>query len=123
MFGIATKDAENTYTHVFRFGYSTWNYNRFYFSVGEDQYESQRDPSFSDRTHYAITYDGTTVRAFLNGALIIAQEADITLNGTLTIGGFNPGDGGADAVFDHFRIWRTAIWTENFTPPTASDYL
>lgn len=122
MFGIATKDAENTYTHIFRFGYSTWNYNRFYFWVGEDQYESQRDLGFPERSHYAITYDGTTVRAFLNGALIIAQEADITLNGTLTIGGFNPGNCGTDAVYDHFRVWRTALWRETFTPPTDADY-
>ena len=81
------------------------------------------DYSYGGRHHYAVSYDGTTIRAFVDGTLVITYEIDITLSGRFVIGRGLEGYYGAVTYIDHFRIWRTALWTENFTPPTAADYL
>ena len=73
--------------------------------------------------HFALTYDGATIRLFVDGVLAVAYEHQITLGGDFVIGGNPAGDNnGFSGSIDHFRIWRTAIWTENFTPPTTADY-
>lgn len=83
-------------------------------------------PAAGERHHYAATYDGTTVRFFADGQLKASEAHDITLAGPFLIGALSMSSGWRNpfkGTIDHFRIFKAAIWTENFTPPTESDYL
>ncbi len=77
------------------------------------------------RHHYAVTYDGTTVRMFVDGVLATERIHNVALGGNFCIGAYPAVNGGADlnGTIDHFRIFKAALWTENFTPPVPSDYL
>lgn len=74
------------------------------------------------RHHYAMTYDGTIVRMFVDGVLSLAQEHQITLGGDFLIGAAASKEC-SKGYIDHFRIWKTALWTTDFTPPATADYL
>ena len=75
------------------------------------------------RHHYAMTYDGVKARFFVDGVLSGEKVWNISLGGIFCIGN----DGTFSMPFwgtiDHFRIFKAALWTENFTPPVPSDYL
>ena len=75
------------------------------------------------RHHLAFTYDGTTIRLFVDGVLSIAYEHEITLGGEFLIGTSPNTAGFLTGSIDHFRIWKTALWTTDFTPPATADYL
>ena len=76
------------------------------------------------RHHYAVTYDGTTVRMFVDGVLATERIHNVVLGGNFRIGAYPGGDGAfLNGTIDHFRIFKAALWTENFTPPVPSDYL
>lgn len=76
------------------------------------------------RHHYAMTYDGTNVRIFIDGVLSLTREHQITLGGDFVIGSTANHNEYISGTIDHFRIFKgVALWTENFTPPTESDYL
>lgn len=81
--------------------------------------------------HVALTYDGSTLRLFIDGRLQSSHAA----SGGLTIPfyesfmladkfpnvypGQNPTENTATAFYDSIRISSTARYTANFTPPTA----
>lgn len=62
--------------------------------------------------HFAMTWDGTTVRAFVNGvekaskASAVAQKTLMTGRTPLTIGGYDPAF--FNGYIDEFRIWNVA---------------
>jgi len=63
--------------------------------------------------HYATTYDGATLKFYINGILEGSTSTDITLNYSdlsLRIGASAPGDGQYfTGIIDEVRIWRTAL--------------
>ncbi len=76
------------------------------------------------RHHYAMTYDETIVRMFVDGVLSLSLEHQITLGGDFVIGSTANHNEFISGTIDHFRIHKgVALWTENFTPPNAADYL
>ena len=70
-------------------------------------------------SHVAISYDGATVRAFVNGQL---QASVATTTASLTAGpaGIYDTAGIASLQLDELRISNTAEYTANFTPPAAA---
>jgi len=76
-------------------------------------------PDAPTPTHYALDYDGTTVRGFINGSLWFSQPSS-------TAGGIYGWPGIADqqemgtASFDEFRISSVARYTTSFTPQTTN---
>ena len=75
------------------------------------------------RHHYALTYDGTNVYFFVDGVLGKTLTLPVQLGGDFVIGARPFKDSAFNGTIDHFRILTGALWTENFTPPTATDYL
>lgn len=78
------------------------------------------------RHHFALVYDGTEKFVFVDGVLKGSYAENVELGGKFFIGRAPASD--IDGMFagtiDHFRIHDgVALWTENFTPPTATDYL
>ena len=76
------------------------------------------------RHHYALTYDGTDVRLFVDGVLGKTLTLPIQLSGDFVIGARPEKESRFTGTIDHFRVfYGVALWTENFTPPTAADYV
>ena len=69
--------------------------------------------------HVALTYDGTTVRGFLNGTLVSGCSV-ATGAAALTAAPFGLEDNNAisQVYLDEVRVSSVARWTSNFTPPT-----
>ena len=100
-----------------------WEYPTL--SFGSDgTVSSSQKCSTGTRYHYAVTYDGETVRLFINGILVASKVISVQLSGDFVIGAdANKANSMVNCTVDHFRIFKgRALWTENFTPPTASDY-
>ena len=80
--------------------------------------------SWNARHHYAMTYDGSFLRYFIDGVLVWSKEHDVTLGGQFVIGGEAGISRFSNAYIDHFRVFKgAAVWTSDFTPPTESDYV
>ena len=75
--------------------------------------------------HYAVTYDGETVRLFVDGSLVASRVISVTLSGDFVIGTTPDKQYGAtNGSIEKFRIFRgVALWTSDFTVPTAADYV
>jgi RHS repeat-associated protein len=73
--------------------------------------------SISAAAHVALTYDGTTVRGFINGAQACSQ-ATTTAALPAAPFGFMDNAGLRDAYFDEIRVSNAARWVANFTPPS-----
>lgn len=75
--------------------------------------------------HVAGTYDGTTYRIFIDGTQENSTTASVSMNNSTFKINIAWNLGGAsttslDAEIDEVRVVKgTAIWTSNFTPPTA----
>lgn len=69
--------------------------------------------------HYAVVGDGTNIKVYTNGVLkgTIAHQSWPSTNNFLNIG-FDT-DGGSNAYINDVRVSNTAIYTDNFTPPTS----
>lgn len=74
--------------------------------------------------HVAIVKDGMSLNFYENGDLVWTATITDSLddNGLFYLGGDNYGYGN-DLYIDEVRFHNTALWTENFTPPTADDYI
>jgi RHS repeat-associated protein len=76
------------------------------------------DSSVAVPAHVALTYDGTTVRGFINGTLV--SGCSVATGGAAVPAapfGFIDNSGLNQAYFDEFRVSSTARYTANFTPP------
>lgn len=93
--------------------------NTITINLGDVNLASGITVTANTRYHCALTYDGTTLRLFVNGVLVVTNELAVQLGGSCSIG--LPSSG---VTIDHFRVFKgQALWTEDFTPPTAEDYL
>lgn len=100
-----------------------WNGGNPQLNFYSQYYPVQLNLSTNTRHHYAVTYDGTDVRFFVDGSLGYTATRSVTLNGNFLIGSRSDGAANIAGTIDHFRIFKgVALWTENFTPPTAADY-
>jgi RHS repeat-associated protein len=85
------------------------------------------DSATTTAAHVALTYDGTTVRGFINGAIAIGPGPDnipcsqAAATAALPAGpfGFMDNDGLTRGSFDEIRVSNTAEWTSNFTVPNT----
>jgi len=83
------------------------------------------DVSTNTPAHVALTYDGTTVRGFINGAIAVGPPPNNTpcsvTTGSAALPaapfGFFDHYGLVQGSFDEFRVSSTARWTSNFTSP------
>src|SRR5712691_9772616 len=77
------------------------------------------DSSVTTPAHVALSYDGTTVRGFINGTLVSGCSV---ATGSAAVPaapfGFMDNAGIYAAYLDEFRVSNTARYTSNFTPPT-----
>ena len=70
------------------------------------------------RHHYAITFDGSIIRLFVDGVLNAEKAYSHTLRRDMTVGQTITGK------YERFRVFKgQALWTQDFTLPSASDYL
>lgn len=74
------------------------------------------DGSVTTPVHVALSYDGTTVRGFINGAQVCSQA---TATASLPAGpfGFMSNAALRQGYFDEIRVSSVARYTANFTPP------
>lgn len=76
--------------------------------------------------HYALvwTQDTSTMRIYMNGRLMMAKtDTAYATRGKCRFCFGWPNDPVANCYIDEFRVHDgSALWTENFTPPTAADY-
>lgn len=73
--------------------------------------------------HLALTRSGTTLRIFLDGTVVdeVSNSSNISKGGGLAIGDDYTGGAIYNGYVDEFRIVKgTAVWTSNFTPPSAA---
>jgi RHS repeat-associated protein len=86
---------------------------------GSDGIPTAFNSSTTSPAHVALTYDGTTVRGFINGALVSGCSV-ATVGAALPAAPFGFLDNGmlSQAYFDEFRVSSTARWVANFTPPS-----
>src|SRR6202158_3488797 len=73
----------------------------------------------SSPAHWALDYDGTNVRGFINGSLPFST-ASASAAVPAAPAGFYDQSALVAAYFDEFRISNTARYTAAFSPPTAS---
>lgn len=83
--------------------------------------------SFTNNTwqHVAVTRSGTDLRVFVDGTqqgATVTNSSDITGSNTVfTVGSYHGGSNFIGGWIDEFRVVKgTAVWTANFTPPTAA---
>jgi hypothetical protein len=71
--------------------------------------------------HVAISRSGTTLRVFINGAIVgTATNSDNLTGSTLTIGANGDGSETFNGYISNARVVKgTAVYTSAFTPPTA----
>lgn len=73
--------------------------------------------------HWAATYDGTNLRLFLNGVVVLTQASVTAASGTdpIYVGStYTAGSQFITGYLSSVRILKgTALYTANFTPPTA----
>jgi RHS repeat-associated protein len=78
------------------------------------------DSSVTVPAHVALSYDGTTIRGFINGTLVancsVATGAAAVPAAPF---GFMDNSGLNSAYFDEFRVSNTARYTSDFNPPSV----
>ncbi|MBR0060024.1 MAG: LamG domain-containing protein, partial [Selenomonadaceae bacterium] len=85
---------------------------------------SVKFPSVKNQwVHLAIVKNDTTVTFYQDGVSVWSfTTSALNNNGVFILGGSSYGYGN-DIYFDEVRFFEgDALWTENFTPPTAEDY-
>lgn len=74
--------------------------------------------------HIAVVKNGTSLKFYENGSLVWSITINTALNnsGWFCLGG-NAYGYDNDLYFDEVRFHDAVLWTDNFTPPTADDYI
>ena len=79
----------------------------------------------NENHHYALSYADNILYFFIDGVLQGTRSLEVILGGTFRIG-VSPGRTNSYEHFigsiDNFIVLKGTAWTENFTPPTDSDY-
>lgn len=77
---------------------------------------------FTDQTwyHFALVWDGSDYKAYINGGADITVTDSTGLYGTtqIRVGASHAGSQGMNGWEDEVRVSRVARWTSDFTPPT-----
>lgn len=86
--------------------------------------ESTIGVPLSVNTHLALVRTGQVLRLYIGGQVAIEVDSPLTLWSESASGVFNIGAGATNNRFgvgyiDEFRIRKEAVYTGNFTPPTA----
>jgi hypothetical protein len=86
--------------------------------------ESTIDVPLSVNTHLALVRTGQVLRLYIGGQVAIEVDSPLTLWAESASGAFAVGAGDGNNRFgvgyiDEFRIRKEAVYTGNFTPPTA----
>ena len=97
----------------------TSGYLSFY--NGTTTYSSTTAPTLNAWSHVAAVYNGTTLTLYLNGINVYSSAVTITeQNSTLLIGyDLNASDYFTGYISNVRIVKGTAVYTANFTPPTA----
>lgn len=100
----------------------------FWFGTGSGWGHSHSFPfPLTTWFHVAVVKNDMTFYFFKDGALIWqTEETELpALDSSIMIGGsFYGGSGNSDFYCSSFRIFEgVALWTEDFIPPTAEDYV
>jgi hypothetical protein len=80
----------------------------------DDDQPSGLSPTMDQWVHFAMTWDGTAVRTFVNGVEKITKTGDsgVTMLATdtspITIGGYAQDGNFFNGIFDEFRVWNVA---------------
>jgi hypothetical protein len=84
------------------------------------QITSTNSFSFNQWYHVAMSYDGTTTRLFVNGALEGSVAGGGSASNTDTrIGNYNTGSNFYTGYISNFRVSNTGLYTSAFTPSTT----
>jgi len=75
------------------------------------------DGNITTPVHVALTYDGTTVRGFINGALVSGCSQAASASIPAAPFGYMDNSGIAQSYFDEVRVSSGARWTAPFTVP------
>jgi len=75
--------------------------------------------SVTTPVHVALTYDGATVRGFINGGLVSGCSQAASASIPAAPFGLMDNSGIAQSYFDEIRVSSGARWTAPFTVPTA----
>jgi hypothetical protein len=86
--------------------------------------QSTIDVPLSVNTHLALVRTGQVLRLYIGGQVAIEVDSPLTLWAESASGAFAVGAGAGNNRFgvgyiDEFRIRKEAVYTGNFTPPTA----
>ncbi len=87
--------------------------------------QSTIDVPLSVNTHLALVRTGQVLRLYIGGQVAIEVDSPLTLWDESVAGEFTVGAGDASnnrfgvGYIDEFRIRKEAVYTGNFTPPTA----
>lgn len=80
------------------------------------------NPKANQWTHLAIVKDGSNFFFFEDGSLVWNPTTTVEADNSICIGG-NPYSVAGERRFSRFRYFDgVALWTSDFTPPTAADY-
>jgi hypothetical protein len=84
------------------------------------QITSTNSFSFNQWHHVAMSYDGTTTRLFVNGALEgSVAGGGVASNTDTRIGNYNTGSNFYTGYISNFRVSNTGLYTSAFTPSTT----
>jgi hypothetical protein len=87
----------------------------------DDSQASGLSSTMSQWAHFAMTWDGTAVRVFVNGVEKITKMGDsgvtalATDSSVLTIGGYTEDGNYFSGMFDEFRVWNVARSASDIT--------
>ena len=102
-----------------------WNSGNPMLNFANDDTTISLSLKLNERHHYALTYDSSNIRFFVDGSLKQTLSRSVQLGGNFYIGlrPYQDGDAYFHGYIDHFRIHKSVLWTSDFTPPTNADYV
>lgn len=112
---------------------NTYGYNLYVSATSStvrliyNSYNYQGRITITPGTRHHIAYVGLqsgNTLVFIDGVLDITSSYNPAIQVSYWLGAGRDGEKPAIGSIDHFRVFRgQALWTSEFTPPTAEDYL